>query len=1419
MLHVAVSWVVGKLPPSAFYQWAWYTRNTHDTTLRDFGNWIGELADSIGALPVAYTPSAPNTTRPDRPRAEQHSTRRTNAFVNVHATETQDDATCSSGKVCAACDGQCSVLTECKTFLSLNVKARWAIVTNRKACSQCLRWHRSTCRVSNVCGQGGCTQKHHTLLHSEKVGNRPASTTTVATAECNVHVNAAGGVLLRYVPIVLHGKGRTVKTYALLDDGSFSTFIEHDLVAELGLSGAPQPLCINWTGNQKREEAGSVRLAITLSGAFDGSKRHKMSKVHTLEQLALPEQSLDTEALSKQYKYLMGAQAESYADVKPRVLIGADNCRLGQAMVTLEGKANQPIATKTRLGWIVYGPCSSFHPTVEKTVLHHSINICPCADQSDDKLHSAVKEFFAIESLGISSTTRALHSKDDERALEILKRETRIEGSRFETGLLWRCDNVRLPCNKDMAMKRYECLKKRMLKDPELAKAITQKMTEYEAKGYIRRLTESEKLEKHPRDWYLPIFPVTNPNKPGKLRMVFDAAAKVRGVSLNTHLVTGPDQLTSLLSVLFKFREYHIAVAGDIREMFFQVKMKKEDQRSQMFLWGDQGNNAEPATYAVAVMTFSAACSPSSAQYVKNINAERFEEQFPRAVSCIKNEHYVDDMLTSVETEEEAIELAEQVRLIHAQGGFEIRNWVSNSFNVAAHLRKEQPCDLSLNMCSETHKEKVLGMWWDIATDSFTFRLSPKHDKQLLSGERFPTKREVLRTLMMIYDPMGLIGCFLIFVKILLQEIWRAGLGWDQEIIGTISEKWSMWVTYLPEALKVSIPRCYRNTTSASVQHVQLHVFCDASEYAMATVAYFRFKEGDTIECALIGSKTRVAPIKFASIPRLELQAALIGSRFSATILQEHRINIAKCVYWTDSKNVISWLRSDHRRYSQFVAFRVGEILEHTEVTDWRWLPTKMNVADEGTKWQRFPDLGPSSRWFRGPDFLREPEQQWPGAQASIEETAEELRPKLLHHSVTEPLILFDRFSRWKRLLRAIAYVLRFANNLRKQSKREPIATGPLNSKELEQAERAIFITAQRDAFPEEIQRLSDADHGHQPTRSVLNKDSTLFRLSPEIDDHGVLRSRSRLINCPWIDDYVKRPIILPRNHRATALLLADFHERYMHINHQTAINQVREKFHIPRINSEFNRVRRSCQYCKVHRANPDPPLMGNLPMERLAAFQQPFTYTGVDYFGPMHVAVGRRSEKRWGVIFTCLTTRGIHLEVVHTLNTSSCILALRRFIARKGMPVEIRSDCGTNFVGASRELKEVLQNIDRDKLMEEFNAPGLTWVFNPPGAPHFGGGWERLIQSVKRCIGELQMPRLPTDEILETTLAEIEVVINSRPLTHVPLDNESDSPLTPNHFLFGSSNGTKPPVALDDGSTALRTTWKTSQQLANRPL
>lgn len=266
-----------------------------------------------------------------------------------------------------------------------------------------------------------------------------------------------------------------------------------------------------------------------------------------------------------------------------------------------------------------------------------------------------------------------------------------------------------------------------------------------------------------------------NPNKPAKTRMIWDAAAKSNGVSLNSVLLKGPDQLASLPHILYGFRKHIVAITGDIRQMFHQNAIRKSDQDSQRFLWRSKQGDIE--TYVMQVMTFGATCSPSSAHFIKNLNAERFSVQYPRAVDAIKNHHYVDDLLDSVDTESEAIQLAKEVRFIHEQGGFEIRNWTSNSKNVLNTMAEGSTSSMkNLDNQSEKTTEKVLGMWWCTRSDAFTYQVKLNHlNKDVLIGKRRPTKREVLQILMSVFDPLGFLAAFLVYIKMLLKDICRLG--------------------------------------------------------------------------------------------------------------------------------------------------------------------------------------------------------------------------------------------------------------------------------------------------------------------------------------------------------------------------------------------------------------------------------------------------------------------------------------------------------------------------------------------------------------------------------------------------------------------------------------------------------------------
>ncbi|XP_053699267.1 uncharacterized protein LOC128746242 [Sabethes cyaneus] len=991
-----------------------------------------------------------------------------------------------------------------------------------------------------------------------------------------------------------------------------------------------------------------------------------------------------------------------------------------------------------------------------------------------------------------------------------------------------------------MAMKRMKGLESKLAKDPELCNNVHQQIREYVENNYAHKATEAELISADPsRVWYLPLNVVTHPRKPDKKRLVWDAAAQVNGVSLNSQLLKGPDLLVLLPGVICKFRERRIAFGGDIEKMFHQIRIKPEDTHSQRFLFRFNVNHP-PDVYVMDVATFGATCSPCSAQYVLHRNADEHAAEFPEAAAAIKEKTYMDDYFDSADTSDQAAERARQVKLIHSRAGFNMRNWVSNSVEVLRSLGESPEQGLLSIDCSKEEKQhRVLGIAWDSKKDVFIFSTSWHTDlAPYIFDNARPSKRIALRIIMSLFDPIGLLAPFLIHGRMLIQDLWRAGLDWDDEVGDKELEKWRRWIKLLTGIGRLKVPRCYfGNIHSGEYQSLQLHVFTDASELGYGCAAYFRIVINGEVQCALVMAKSKVAPLKYQSIPRMELQAALLGARMMRTVSENHTLPISKKFIHTDAEVVLAWIRSQHRNFKQFVAYRVGEILSLTEPENWRYVPSKDNLADCLTKWCKDTEPDSSARWFKGPLFLYLPEEHWP-KQKKIAETAEELRAHILLHqfAVPEKIIDVERFSKWNVLLRTIAFVNRFISNCRRRISGSPIETinatksqqklilrylpaimTPLRQLEYQQAERYLLRVAQNDSYPDETKILISNRDELQPKKWLkIEKASPLYRLSPFADEYGVIRVEGRTVNASFATFDARFPVILPKDHVITKLLLNGYHRRYGHANRETVVNEVRQRSHVFNLRSTVDKIMKNCQRCKIAKCLPQNPRMAPLPEARLTPFVKPFSYVGVDYLGPLEVVVGRRKEKRYVVVFTCLVVRAVHLEAAHNLSTDSCIMAIRRFVRKRGSPVEIFSDNGTNFVGASNELIKQIKNINSE-CAQTFTDARTKWSFNPPSAPHMGGVWERMVRSVKEAMRALDNGRKLNDEVLLTVLAEAESFINSRPLTYMPQASADGEALTPNHFLLGNSSGMRDPMRTPiDLAAALTSSYQMSQYLSD---
>ena len=658
------------------------------------------------------------------------------------------------------------------------------------------------------------------------------------------------------------------------------------------------------------------------------------------------------------------------------------------------------------------------------------------------------------------------------------------------------------------------------------------------------------------------------------------------------------------------------------------------------------------------------------------------------------------------------------------------------------------------------------------------------------------------------YDPLGYLIPFTTRGKVLIQDMWKAGGSWDDPIQPeSLADKWLAWEKELPHLSEVELPRSYAPPCAdTSTATRELHIFCDASERAYGSVAYMRIVDDhQQVHVAFVLARSRVAPKKQLSIPRLELSAALTGAELAKVLQSELTIPIQQVTLWSDSTTVLYWIRAESCRYKVFVGTRISEIQTLTSVENWRYVDSVSNPADDLTRGLSLEDLQYPHRWCRGPEFLYQSPEQWPAMLASDPEPEEvELKKSAFIGNISvdpvSPLPDVSKFTSWKDLVQATVRSLHGAA--------DPGTSQPSEAADYVRAETLLFMQSQRDSFPEEMKAL-------KASRSIPS-DSRLGSLAPEHDDAtGLLRVGGRLRRAEALETDMIHPIILDPHHPITKLVIKDFDQTLLHPGPERVLAELRRKFWILRGREAIRRLQHECRECQRWRAKPDVPQMADLPPARLRLFKPPFYSTGVDCFGPYQVRIGRRQEKRWGIVYKCMTTRCIHLDLLESMDSDAFLMSLRRFIARRGTPAELLLDNGTNFVGGARELREAFQSM-APHLKDQLATQKISFRFNPPSAPHFGGTWEREVKSIKAALKVTLQEQTVPEPVLRTMLIEVEGILNAKPLGYVSSDAADLDPITPSILLMGRHDASLPQVMYDSSDLLGRRRWRHSQVLAD---
>ncbi|XP_066988224.1 uncharacterized protein [Macrobrachium rosenbergii] len=624
----------------------------------------------------------------------------------------------------------------------------------------------------------------------------------------------------------------------------------------------------------------------------------------------------------------------------------------------------------------------------------------------------------------------------------------------FEIPLPFRNQNLIVPNNKILAIKRALYQKKKMQKDPKYHCDYVNFIDKILQNDYAERIPDSLLTAKS--GYVVPAqdHGVYNQRKPDKIRVVFDCSAKFHGISLNDQLLQGPDLTNSLIGVLTRFREHQVAFTCDVESMFYQVKVPKHQYNHLRFLWWPNGDMSKELKTSSLIAELTAACG-----------------------GC----------------------------------GFKLCKYTSNDVSVLntipADDRSKELKTRDINY-DPLPTEHALGILWVVETDTFGF--------SVLLPNKPLTRRGILSIVSSIYDPLGFAAPFVLLAEQILQDLCKeTTLTWDDEVPDDHQRRFKQWISQ-PQPSEDNNPR------SAAV-------------------------------------------------------AVNLGQKMTL----ELDLHLNEVCYYTDSTTVLYYIRAERKRFPVFVANRVRQIRDFSNVNQWKYISTDLNPADVASRGVGSVMSSDMTHWLEGPDFLNMPASECPAKMhpSTEPQVTEEDFMSLATTATSEEgspfMSLITHFSRWERLKRAVAVFIAFLAFLRNKEQTINLRTTQI----MQKAEKAIVCFIQKITFANEVENLKKTTTKEDKREHSLPKTSTIFRLDPVLID-GTLRVGGRLSKAV-MDSDVKHPMLLPQHPHVTTLIVRDAHERLGHAGRNHTIAAIRERFWIVSINSAVRRQLHKCITCR----------------------------------------------------------------------------------------------------------------------------------------------------------------------------------------------------------------------------------------------
>ena len=970
---------------------------------------------------------------------------------------------------------------------------------------------------------------------------------------------------------------------------------------------------------------------------------------------------------------------------------------------------------------------------------------------------SDVDFLWSLESIGIEPEEQ---KPDDIRAQKMFEETVSYENNKYTARLPFRRDPRELPNNYYLAKNRLNANLTRLRKYPKQLEAYDKAIQEQIQEGFVERVYNEDDINKPMH--FLTHHGVAKDSVTTPLRIVFNCSLKTKKsqLSLNDCLYQGPNLLPEMTKVLLRFRLNRFAIIADIKKAFLQVGLHEEDRDWTRFLWPENPTdaNSKLMTLRYCNVLFGSAAS----QFLLNAVIKHHLKQATNTniAEAIDRNLYVDNVLFTSNNSQLMLEFYNEAKEIMAKANLPLVAWASNSLEATEIIPQ----------CEQDERKTigVLGMSWNMEEDTINV-------KDSFIDVTHMSKRTVLSGLASVFDPLGMFSPITLKAKLIMKQLWNEKLGWDDVIPEEMQAKWKSIAIEYQELSKMKLPR------AEIIQgDVELHVFTDASKDAYGAVIYA--KQGHKQQ--FIISKSKVAPSKNPlTIPRLELTAVALAAKLINYVEQayEKELIITHTHVYCDSEVCLGWLKSN-ARLPVYVQNRVMDVHRRIPNASIHYVNTKENVADILSRPCSLKQLIANKNWWKGPQKVmsrqmsceplsdisrcKERTQEEVAKVATMVASVQAKKSHADDINSKNPVLtrILERSSSFDKAVRILGRILRCT---RKSSDK----SAHLHLEEINEAKNLLIKLAQKEMYHEESKYLEK----NKGTVPELVKELNLTM------QNGLIVAQRRLKNAD-IDPCVVSPILLHKDHKLTSLIIQDMHAKSLHGGTNQTLTQIRRQYWIPKARTKVKLIIKHCVPCQRENARAyNKPPEAALPKERVQR-SRPFSIIGMDYGGPLLTRTKRTTEKKYIALFTCATTRAIHLEVANDLTARSFLQVFQRFAARRGYPEMIICDNAKNF----QKGKILLEQNEIQSIEENLNRKGIKFRFIPSRSPHFGGMYERMIGLTKTALRKTLGKALVNAEELHTVLCNIEAQLNDRPITYVSDQFDDDHPLTPSMLATG---------------------------------